>query len=65
MFQPLRRAVPCRHLQASARLARYRQLGPAFAALADEYGAVLEALEEAEFELRELEQFQTLAAVTG
>ncbi|KAL4429850.1 hypothetical protein ABPG77_010967 [Micractinium sp. CCAP 211/92] len=51
--------------QASARLARYRQLGPAFAALADEYGAVLEALEEAEFELRELEQFQTLAAVTG
>lgn len=51
--------------QASAQLARYRQLGPAFAALADEHGAVLEAIEEAEYELQEIEQFQALAAITG
>ncbi|KAL4437399.1 hypothetical protein ABPG75_004538 [Micractinium tetrahymenae] len=51
--------------QASTRLAQYRRLGPAFAVLADEHGAVLEALEEAEYELREIEQFRALAAVTG
>lgn len=52
-------------LQASARLAQYKSLGPRFAALAAEHGSVLEALEEAEFELREIEQFRALAAVTG
>lgn len=60
--------APCRAVlsrQASARLAQFRRLGPAFVALADEHGAVLEALDEAQYELRELEQFQALAAVTG
>lgn len=33
--------------------------------LAREHAAALEALEEAEFELREVEQFQQLARVTG
>ncbi|PSC68540.1 hypothetical protein C2E20_7879 [Micractinium conductrix] len=51
--------------QATARLAHYRALGPGFEALADEHGSVLEALEEAEYELREIEQFRALGEVTG
>lgn len=51
--------------QASSRLAQYRSLGPEFAALAAEHGAVLEDLEEAEYELQEIEQFRALSAVNG
>lgn len=40
-------------------------MGPQYAQLAAEHAGVLEALEEAEYELREVEQFQALAAVTG
>ncbi len=47
------------------RLQQYRSLGPGFEALAQEHGGVVQAVEEAEYELREIEQFAQLAAVTG
>lgn len=58
-------STPHPPVQATARLAHYRALGPGFEALADEHGSVLEALEEAEYELREIEQFRALGEVTG
>ena len=52
-------------LQASLQLAQYVQMGPQFVQLSREHVAVLEQLEETEFELREIEQFRQLAKVTG
>ena len=52
-------------LQASLQLRQYRALEPQYAQLAREHAAVLEQLEETEFELREIEQFRQLARVTG
>lgn len=51
--------------QARLQLAAYRAMGPSYARLAAEHAAVLEALEEAGYELAEVEQFRALAAVTG
>ena len=58
---PAPRLAPWR--QAQLRLAAYRSLGPPFEALAAEHGGLLEALGEAEYELREVEQFRQLAAL--
>lgn len=51
--------------QASQRLRSYRALGSGFERLAREHAGLVRAVEEAEYELRELEQFRQLAAVTG
>lgn len=58
-------ALPASPPQATQRLRRYRSLGPGFERLARELAGLLQALEEAEYELQELEQFRQLAAVTG
>lgn len=50
--------------QASLQLRQYRALGPGFAEQAAEHRALLGALEETEYELREVEQFRQLAAAT-
>lgn len=51
--------------QATLLRAQYAALGPAFEALAAAHGAAGRRVEEAEFEAREVEQFQRLAGVLG
>ncbi len=47
------------------RLQQYQSLGPSFVEVAQQHAAVMQAIEEAEYELRVVEQFAQLAAVTG
>ncbi len=47
------------------KLQQYRAMGPQYDQLAREYAAVGRQLEEAEYELQEIEQFRQLARVTG
>ncbi|PRW60309.1 HAUS augmin-like complex subunit 4 [Chlorella sorokiniana] len=58
-------AAAARLQQATLQLQQYRSLGPSFRAQAAEHAAVLQQLEETEYELREIEQFRQLARVTS
>ncbi|KAI7837046.1 hypothetical protein COHA_009123 [Chlorella ohadii] len=58
-------AATARLQQATLQLQQYRSLGPPFLAQAAEHAAVLQQLEETEYELREIEQFRQLASVTS
>jgi hypothetical protein len=47
------------------KLQQYRAMGAGFVQLARQHSEAVQAVEEAEYELRELEQYRQLAAVMG
>ncbi|KAI3429862.1 hypothetical protein D9Q98_010173 [Chlorella vulgaris] len=51
--------------QATMKLQQYRAMGAGFLQLARQHSEAVQAVEEAEYELRELEQYRQLAAVMG
>ena len=62
---PIMRSLTPFSPQARLQLEQYRSMGPQYHQLAREHAAVVEALAEVSFELREVEQFRVLARVTG